>query len=182
MISNLALRLKDVFAPKTALVEPAPQGEFVKGINFGGEAVAIEGYLWQSYDSALANGLAVPGASAIATSIQPTPYAHPNIRRMLNTVVYKTHTLEIHQALANGDYEVFLWIMENYQSDWHSLDVALAGKPVAAGIGKLPHRTWARYGPYRTTVTDELLHLTITTNSSEIDAHLMGLSIFRAAG
>jgi hypothetical protein len=177
MIFNLFVRLKDIFSSSAA---PAPpQGTFVKGINLGGEAVTIEGYSWQSYTEALANGLATPGANAIATSVQPNPNPDRDVRKMLNSVIYKPETLEINQLLPNGAYEVYLWIMENHQTDWHSLDVILTGQKVATAIGKLARGSWARYGPYPTTVTDGLLQLSITTNTPQIDAHLMGLSIFK---
>lgn len=181
MIFNLFVRLKDLFISSAAPTAPVPQGEFVKGINFGGDAVEIEGQVWESYSKALINGLIVPGASAIATSVKPEPAARRNVHAMLNTVICKPETLEISQTLPNGSYEVYLWIMENYQSNWHSLDLSLAGQTVATGIGDLAYRSWARYGPYSTTVTEGSLHLTITTNNAKIDAHLMGMSIFKPA-
>jgi hypothetical protein len=180
MRANLIVRLKDLLiSDRAAAVNPQPQGKFIKGINFGGDAVTIEGHTWESYSSALANGLAVPGAESLTTSIEPKPYAKPDIRRMLNTVIYKPQVLEINQILPNGTYEVYLWIIENYTSNWHSLEVSLAGQTVATEIGKLTLGSWARYGPYPTTVTNERLRLAISTNDSKIDAHVMGLSIFK---
>jgi len=184
MLSNLKTRLKNLVADLStpndaALTVPLPQGEFVKGINFGGDAVTIEGYAWESYSSALALGLSTPGVNLLTTSIQPQPLVSRNIRRMLNTVVYRSQTLEIIQTLPNGLYEVYLWIMENYQSDWHALELSLADQTIATEIGKLGYSNWARYGPYSTTITDEVLRLTLSTNTSKIDAHIMGMSIFR---
>lgn len=178
-MNGLTLRLRDMFASEDAPVNPAPQGKFVKGINFGGKALTIEGYPWEAYSTALGNGLSVPDASTVTTEIVPLPYASPNLRHVLNTVIYKPQTLDIRQVLPNGNYEVYVWIMENFQSDWHSMDLSIVGNPIATNVGKLPFRQWARYGAYPVAITTGSLNLSITTNDPNIDAHLMGLSIFR---
>jgi hypothetical protein len=180
MISKLITTLKDFVTPSdAALAGPIPPGEFVKGINFGGDAVTIEGFAWDSYSNARANGLSVPGAESLSTSVQPAPYANRDIRTMLNTVIYKSHTLEIAQRLPNGPYEIYLWIMENYTTHWHSLTVTLENQLVATDVGKLALGQWARYGPYAAHITDGTLHLAISTNDAKIDAHVMGMSIFK---
>lgn len=180
MFSKLITRFKDlVVSDDGTIAGSPPKGEFVMGINFGGDAATIEGQRWQSYQSALAAGLEVPGAETIATAVQPEPYASPHIRQMLNSVIYRTDTLQIHQPLPNGTYHVYLWIMENFQTDWHSLEVNLNGQTVATGIGKLPLGHWQRYGAYSVTVTDGSLHLTISTGNPKIDAHVMGISIYK---
>jgi hypothetical protein len=179
MLTKLISQLKDLITSDGSAVTPAPEGEFVKGINLGGDALAIEGNTWDAYSTALTNGLSAPGASGIATSVQPVPYAPPNLRQMLNSVIFKPETLELTQVLPPGNYDVYLWIMENYQTNWHSLEVRLNGKVVATGIGQLAAGHWERYGPYATTVSETALHLTLSTHNPKIDAHLMGVSIFR---
>lgn len=155
------------------------QGEFVKGINFNGKAITIEGNSWLSYSDALASGLSIPGAIYTESSLKPQPRADRDTKSMLSTVVCKGQRLEIIQTIPNGTYEVYLWIVENHESDYHSIDVSLGGQIVARGIGKLPVNNWAKYGPYRTTVTDGALHLALDTNTPERDAHLMGMAIFK---
>lgn len=171
------LRLRDLIAPAQ---EPTlPGGEFVKGINFGGGAVEIGGDRWLSYPEALATGLATPGATVATTYYIPAPYASRGTRTMLNSVIFKTQTLEIEQTLPNDSYALYLWIMENYQTHWHTLELRVAGQSVAQGLGYLPFRGWARYGPYPVTVTEGRLHLSLTTNDPNIDAHLMGMSLHK---
>ncbi len=165
-------------------VKPAQEpallsGAFVKGINLGGEAVAVGGDRWQSYTEALAAGLSAPGATAAATSCLPTPYASRGTRAMLNSVIFKKQTLEIEQTLPNDSYDLYLWIMENYQTHWHTLELRVAGQSVAKGLGYLSYRGWARYGPYPTTVTDGCLRFSLTTSDANIDAHLMGMSLHK---
>jgi hypothetical protein len=180
MISNFVDRFKDLLKPDTANFSSVPSGEFAKGINLGGEeAVTLEGHCWETYEAALANGLSVPEASVFTTQVKPTPAGNRDLRKMLNTVVYRSQTLEICQILPNGTYDLYLWIMENYQTDWHSLEVRVAGQTIATGLGKLALGNWQRYGGYSVAVDTGLLEMTIATNDPKIDAHLMGISIFR---
>ncbi|HEY9634072.1 MAG TPA: hypothetical protein V6D14_11725 [Coleofasciculaceae cyanobacterium] len=185
VITDLINRLfhpKDLSSSnKTTLDSLETRGEFVKGINFNGKAVTIDGYSWTSYSSALANGLSVPEAISITTSVKPQPSADRDTRNMLNSVVCKNHKLEIRQTLPNGTYNVYLWIIENYVSNHHSMDVSLGDETVAQGIGTLPFQSWAKYGPYLTTVTDSVLNLALTTTDPEKDAHIMGMAIFKSS-
>lgn len=169
------LTLRDWVTPAQ---KPALQsGTFVTGINLGGAAVAVGGDRWQSYPEALAAGLATPGATAADTYLVPQPYAHRGVRAMLNSAIFKKQTLEIEHPLPNHRYDLYLWIMENYQTHWHSLELRVVGQPVAQGLGHLPYRGWARYGPYPIGVADGRLRLSLTAADPNIDAHLMGLSL-----
>lgn len=170
------LALRDWVAPAQEL--PAP-GTFVKGINFGGGSVVVAGDRWHSYPEALASGLSTPGATAASMATIPRPYASRGVRTMLNTVIFKAQTLDLEQTLPNDRYDLYLWVMENYQTHWHSLDVMVAGQPIAQGIGHLPRGDWSRYGPYGITIDDGRLRLSITTHDPNIDAHVMGMSLFK---
>ncbi len=171
------LRLRDWIFPAQNL--PTPPGEFVMGINLGDKAVVVAGDRWQSYAEALETGLSTPGATAAATYCVPTPHASYGTRTMLNSVIFKAQILTLEQTLPPARYDLYLWIMENFQSHWHSLAVQLNGQSVDAGIGDLPVRAWARYGPYPVVVNQGSLHLSLTTNDANIDAHLMGISLYR---
>lgn len=177
MLSKLKIRAKDWFGADPLLATRPPE-VFVKGINLGGSEVTIEGYRWDAYKTALTQGLAVPHAEAAITNVQPTPYVKPQARQMLNSVIYRQHRLELEQTLPNGTYALYLWVMENYRSDWHSFDVVLAEQTIATGIGKLALGQWMRYGGYSAVVSEGVLRLAIVTQNPDIDAHLMGISIF----
>ncbi|PZU96894.1 MAG: hypothetical protein DCF32_21215 [Leptolyngbya sp.] len=184
MANPLKVLLFELYATLRDWVKPAPAmvrlpGEFVKGINFGGEAVEIGGDRWQSHTEALAAGLATPGATTATTYCVPEPYVSRGTRAMLNSVIFKPQTLEIEQPLPNDRYDLYLWIMENYKTHWHALELRVAGQAVAQGLGYLPYRGWARYGPYPVTVTAGRLYLSLTTSDPQIDAHLMGLSLHK---
>ncbi len=154
-------------------------GKFVKGINFGGEALTIQGNRWESEQSALQAGLMLPAAQQLQTNLLPQPYASQPMRQMLNTLVYRPQKLELTQILPNGSYQLYLWLIENYQSDWHALELRLNDSPVAQNLGKLPLGHWACYGGYAVTLSDGQLRLSLSAHRPDVDAHLMGLSIFR---
>lgn len=175
-------RFKDLFTrdPLRATAESDPAiGEFIKGINLGGKAVTIAGQSWLSDEAARAEGLTTPEANFGTTNVEPVPYLRRDARQMFNSVIYRRHQLEIEQKLPNGDYGVYLWMMENYQSDWHRLTVSLAGQIVEDNVGQLTLGHWRKYGAYRSTVTDGTLRITVTAQNPDVDAHLMGLSFFR---
>jgi hypothetical protein len=177
LVSQPGLALRDRLTSDSPLSPPA--GEFVKGINLGGEAVVIDGNPWLSYSEALATGLSAPGVTVAQTYRIPKPHAQGEMRAMLNTVIFKTQTLALEQSLPNGRYDLYLWIMENFQTNWHSLELQVASQPIAQGLGQLSLDGWARYGPYTVAVNEGWLNLALTTHSPEIDAHLMGLSLHR---
>jgi hypothetical protein len=151
---------------------------FVRGINFNGNAVTLEGNAWLSYSSALANGLSVSAPELTATSVTPSPATDASTSAMLNSAIWKWGAnLQLGQSLANGDYQVYLWVMENHQSNSRSFRVLLEGVQVDGAVGNLPLGGWKKYGPYRTTVADGVLNVELAPTSG--DPHLMGLAIFK---
>lgn len=158
---------------------PPPMGStFVRGINFNGSAVTIEGNAWQSYSAALANGLAVSAPNLTTTSVAPSPATDSATSAMLNSAVWKGGAnLNMTQTLSNGNYKVFIWVMENYQSNYRSFNLNLEGAQVASGIGSLSVGGWAKYGPYSVTVGDGSLNLDLIRVTG--DPHIMGLAIYQ---
>lgn len=160
---------------------PPPAPGFVKGINFNGGAVTIEGNAWSSYSSALSSGLSVPSGTNLATtSITPSPAADADTTAMLNTALWSSSTFGFSQSLASGTYDVYFWVMENYQSNVRAFDVRLEGGTVASGIGTMPLGNWQKYGPYRVPVTDGALNVELVRSFG--DPHVMGLAIFATGG
>jgi hypothetical protein len=47
--------------------------------------------------------------------------------------------------LANGNYVIYLWATESYQSNFRSYNVKLEGVQVASAVGRMPKNRWARY-------------------------------------
>ncbi len=188
MFSRLTDRVKSLFgSTESRSIESrfaeslftVTSGKFVKGINFGGDRLTIQGESWLSFEEALAEGLSVSGIQSATTQVKIKPKAEPEIAIMLNSVIYKPQTLEITQDLPNGNYEIYLWILENYKTYWHALEISIGNECVATDVGKLALGRWQRYGGYGVAIENEPLHVTINTNNPKVDAHIMGMSIFQ---
>ncbi|MEB3313448.1 MAG: hypothetical protein VKL98_04820 [Cyanobacteriota bacterium] len=177
LLYQVVLRLRDFVQGQTN--HQGDRRQFVVGINFAGPALTIEGDRWLSFKEALALGLSMPDIQLAHSYVRPSPETTYSITKMLNTVAFKAKTVTLHQPLGDGPYDLYLWVMENHQSDWHSLKVSTGDQVLAPAIGQLKLGNWAKYGPYRVTVSQGRLDLTLTSNSLA-DAHLMGMSIFAA--
>ena len=162
----------------TVTVTRDTTGTFVKGINFNGDAVTINGNSWLSEGEAEASGFSIINESRTASSsLTASPAVDTDTNDMLNKGVWAFDELEMEQALANGEYQIYIWIMENYQDNHRTINVNLEGVQVANGIGSLSLASWERYGPYTVTVSDGTLNMGF---SADTDPHIMGMEIFQA--
>jgi hypothetical protein len=148
---------------------------FLKGVNINGAAVTIEGNAWQSYSAALASGLTVSAANLATNTRTPSPSADSDTTSMLRSELWRTGNVTLNQTVANGDYDVYLWVMEDYQNGFRSFDVkaegAVEGTIATGAVG-----SWAKYGPYQTTVTDGSLTIELVRLTG--DVLLQGLAIY----
>jgi hypothetical protein len=152
-------------------------GGFVSGVNFNGGAVTIDGNAWQSYATALSSGLGVNAPNLTTTSVTPSPATDSSTASMLSSAIWKSGAdLNVTRTLASGNYQVYLWVMENYQSSSRSFKIRLEGNDVNAAAGNLPLGGWVKYGPYGVAVNDGALNVDLVRVSG--DAHLMGMAIF----
>ncbi len=166
-----------IFGGTAAPPPPPPASGFVKGINFNGAEVTIDGNAWIGYSSALASGLSFPQNPNVWTSqLTPSPAAAPATVAMLNSAVWSQSNLSFSQTLPNGAYEAYFWVFENHQSNYRSFDLRLEGTTVASGIGTLPYLGWVKVGPYPVTVSDGALTVDLLRNTG--DPHLMGMALF----
>ena len=112
------------------------------------------------------------------TTVTPSPATDSGTSAMLNSAIWKMNSdLLVSQSIANGDYSVSLWIMENYQSNSRSFRIRLEGTEVESAAGSLTLGNWKRYGPYPVTVGDGALNVDLVHVSG--DPHLMGMAIFK---
>ncbi len=155
---------------------------FDRGINFNGNTVTIEGNSWQSMTAALANGLTVPSGYEVATtSLTPSPAADAATSSMFNSVIWKPLApLTLAQVLPNNEYQIYVWVMENYQDNFRKFNVKMEGNVVANNIGQLPKTNWQKYGPYTVTVSDGTLNIELI---NVLDSpHIEGLAIYKKSG
>ena len=140
--------------------DPTP-GTFVKAININGNAATINGNIWTSYSSALASGFSTSNA-VYSTNITYSPHVDSATNGMLNGGIWSPASdVNFSQTLANGNYVVYLWAVENFRNNYRSYNVKLEGVQVASAIGRLNKNKWARYGPYPVTVNDGTLNVNL---------------------
>lgn len=164
---------------------PTPSRSFYKGVNLAGPALTIEGNQWLSQMDAFASGLTATNMSiwtgTYSFTLSPVPDA--DTRRLLQTVGYISSPpngqgFTLAQTVPNGDYEVFLYMVENYRNDFRNADVKIQGVVAATAIGDLPLGAWEKYGPYAARVTNGVLRIEVLGNSKG-DPLLAGFSLFK---
>lgn len=160
------------------IVEP-PQPQFLKGINFGGGDVLIEGNQWLSMDKALQAGLSFDTPYNAYTSDfnpKPTP-SDAETNAMLNSCIWSNDTISFKQTIPNGEYKVYFWAMEVYQSNFRAFDVTLEDRQVTSKISSLKKGYWEKYGPYNVTVSDGTMNIVLVDQIG--DPGVMGMAIYK---
>ncbi|MHA6481994.1 polysaccharide lyase family 8 super-sandwich domain-containing protein [Paenibacillus sp. strain BS8-2] len=152
-----------------------PTEVFVKGVNFGGSAVTIEGNSWHSQSSALTSGMTISSNYQAANTVTPSPAVDTDTASMLNSHIWRGTNITIAQTLPNGTYSVYLWVMEDYQNNYRSFDVQLEGT-VKGTISPVAVGGWTKYGPYTATVSDGALTMDLVKGTRE--PILMGMAIY----
>ncbi|MDQ0890895.1 chitodextrinase/beta-mannanase [Paenibacillus sp. V4I9] len=155
---------------------------FVRGINFGGPAVTIEGQNWLAGNNSLITYSANVKTYINSPAITPVPAVDSATSTMLNSNIYASASdFTVTQPLPNGSYQLYLWSLENYQANSRSFHVFLEGVQVTtAPIGGLSLNSWAKYGPYSVTVTDGILNMDVRRVTG--DPGLTGMAILSSAG
>jgi len=160
-----------------------PAGTFVKGINLNGGAVTIEGHAWSSYASALTSGFSTNAPSSGTASLPSLdPSTDADTRTMLESVLYRSSPpngqgFRMSQTIANGTYQVYFWVVENYMSNNRDIDVKLEGATVDTAIADQAYQHWHKYGPYPVTVSDGTLDMDLLRHSKG-DPEVSGLAIY----
>lgn len=136
---------------------PLPPGTFFRGINVNGNAVTINGNSWLSHTNAVAQGF----STANQTFRNPrlySPFVDDDTNTMVGEGIWCSGCdVNFSQVVSNGSYDIYLWMIEDYQSNYRSSNAIVQGAQLASGIGRMPLNTWQRYGPYPATVTNGVL-------------------------
>jgi len=145
-------------------------------VNLNGNTTIIGGKTFSSYTTAKSNGLSIiPEPVFVTTAITPIPTVDTNTKNMLNTAIYNGVSYTIDQKVVNGNYKVYLWVLENHATNYRKFDVKLETVVVATGIGQLAKGYWKKYGPYSTTVKDGSISIQLVKVLNH--PHIMGLEI-----
>lgn len=163
---------------------------FVKGVNFNGSAVTIDGNTWLSQVNAEVSGLTLPTSySSGTTSLSFTPAATADEQSMLNNVIWvSNNALQMSWTIPNDTYDVEFWIVENWQTNARQMDLRLeynGGTLVEVNdVGQLTFQNWAKYTATGVEVVDNVLDISIENDLGfpAQDAHIMGIAIYTSDG
>ncbi len=147
--------------------------EFYRAINLNGAALAIDGHNWET--SSTAPAFSATGFTFSNQSIALNPATDANRATMIRSSIYATasapSTLTL-SSVPNGTYDVYLYTWEDNGSI--TFDITLEGNLVADNYVSGPAGTWAKLGPWRTTISDGTLAITASNgagNLSGLEVH-----------
>jgi hypothetical protein len=108
----------------------------------------------------------------------------PGEKTMLASSVWKGQTtpgdsFEIEISVADGDYAIYPYLIENYKLHFRRMDLFSQGIRVAEGIGLLPLGGWRRYGPFPSRVQNGKLTLA-AVNAGSGDPAIAGLEVLQS--
>ncbi|WP_157547589.1 Ig-like domain-containing protein [Hymenobacter sp. DG25A] len=132
-------------------------GTFYRAIDLNGAASTIDGKNWEgnaapnySMNGTLHNSTTV----ALIPSTDATRTAMIRSSKYTNAVDFKM------SSIANGSYQVYLYVWEDNNSETFSVQVE--GQSVQTGIVSGSAGTWKKLGPYAANITDGVLNVTTT--------------------
>jgi hypothetical protein len=157
---------------------------FVEGINLRGPAVTIDGNQWLSYREALSSGVNVYSTD---TTTAPKPQildwnpapVDSDYYHMIGTSLFRNKNDSLTIPVSNGQYDVYVWMIEDYKDNARYSSLSLEGNLVSSSVGLLSVNTWQKYGPYAATVTDDSLNVVVT--GLHRSPEFAGIAIFGTA-
>ncbi len=157
-----------------------PGGSVVKAINFGGAAVTVDGIAMTGWPQALASGVTTDGQSfSTRYGFILNPAADANTRTMLESLIWMpARDLNVNVPIANGSYQVYVWMMENNFTRYREVNLRLQNQTAATGLGRLPLGDWRKYGPYPVSVQNGVLQVQLQRVAG--DPKLNGIAIVSA--
>jgi beta-glucanase (GH16 family) len=159
-------------------------GAFLLGVDLGGPAVTVDGHAWASEADARAKGFSLdPSNACFVVPPSTTPAADSDTLAMLDSCYWgygASHDIKLHQKVANGSYDVYLWSREDHASHYRAMDVSINGAKVASGIGDMALGEWKKSGPYTTNVVGGSIDLTL--HATKGDPTLAGFAVYVGGG
>ncbi|MBA2479580.1 MAG: hypothetical protein H0V44_02875 [Planctomycetes bacterium] len=149
---------------------------FVRGVNFGGDAVTIDGYRLLAHRQALKAGMELAGGTQLAAARSiSAPGLDFALKSLLDCGLTASGPIRVFQSAPNGEYEVVLWISDDRGIRPEEISVNILNRSLPAGIGASGASSWRRLGPYRASVTNRRIEISLTGPRSTV---LAGMAIF----
>lgn len=166
-----------MFGQLENVVNPyATSTTFYRAINLNGAALTIDGRSWEA--SGTAANFSATGRTFGNQNVTLSPATDASRATMIRSSVYSVDIEPATVTLSSvpaGTYDVYLYTWEDNASD--VFDITLEGTQVVNDYVSGPPGTWARLGPWRTTVADGTIVLTASNgagNLSGLEVHRVG--------
>jgi endonuclease/exonuclease/phosphatase (EEP) superfamily protein YafD len=187
VIADLYLRRPSPGRQQERTEATADSSGFVVGVNVAGDAVEVDGRRWLSHRQAAERGLTVAYGRVLRRPEYGFPFHPPadaGTAAMLRSAIWRPSPprgrgIALGYPLPSGEYDVYLWIVENYRDRARRMEARIEGATARRGIAELPLGAWRRYGPYRADVRDGRLDIEMV-NGGWGDPGLMGFAVYRA--
>jgi hypothetical protein len=143
---------------------------FYRAINFNGPALTIDG---KAFEAGTAPGFTTNGWGICDQSVTLIPaVTDTNLATMLRCAIYR-NGLTASLTVPNGMYDVYIYVWEN---DWpQTYSVSLEGTARLTNYNSVGAGRWAKFGPWRATITAGTVSLTSTGWFS----NLSGMEVWR---
>ncbi|WP_226163639.1 T9SS type A sorting domain-containing protein, partial [Hymenobacter terricola] len=148
-------------------------GTFYRAINLDGGALTIDGNAWEA---STAGNYAVNGSGYGNQGQALTPATDASRASMLRDCQYSNNLNFSLTAVPNGTYQVYAYIWEDNNPETFSL--SLNGAAVASNLSTGAAGSWAKLGPYVTTVSNGTIQLTSTGGT----VNLSGVEVWSQTG
>jgi hypothetical protein len=166
-----------------ALLANRADAQFVLGVNLSGDAVTINGNLWQSETAAASNGFSFTTAGSFAPftyGTAPSPAVDAATAAMLLDVRYVPFSnppVTLHQTVPNGQaYVVELWAYEGAGA--FGREATISGDIATTNFGNLNIAGWEARSLTTGVINDGSIDFTMTTVNNQ--PVISGFAIFKA--
>ena len=150
----------------------APSYTFYRAINLNGPALTLDGNAWAG---STAPNYTTNGIAFVANAVPLNPATDAARTGMIHASVFRGGSLNVAlTAVPAGTYQAYVYVWEDNFAQTFSL--ALNGQPVLANYNSGPAGTWAKLGPFTTTLAAAGT-LQLTTSGG--DANFSGVELWQ---
>ncbi|QHT67168.1 T9SS type A sorting domain-containing protein [Rhodocytophaga rosea] len=163
-------------ATTTLIVNAAPTISFYRALNLNGGTLTIDTRTFEA--SATAPGFTYSGRVFANQNITLSPATDAARASMIRSSIYSLASAPASLALSgvsNGEYDLYLYVWEDSAPEPYSL--TLEGQVILSNYSTGGKGSWAKLGPYRTTIADGILNI----GASGGAANLSGLELWKVS-
>lgn len=149
---------------------------FYRAINLNGTALSIDGRTYSA--SATAANFSFSGRTFANQNISLTPSTDANRSTMIRSSIFATASSPASiavGALPAGSYELYVYVWEDNTAERYNL--SLEGQSIVSNYTSGAGGSWAKLGPFRTTITDGTLNLVASGGA----ANLSGIELWKVS-